>query len=76
MDTRDVPVGIGVPTLQVIGPGFGRTGTLSMRTALERLGFGPCDHMVENEAHPERFALWERPCVARRLASRSTGGRC
>ena len=59
MDTRDGPVGIGVPTLQVVGPGFGRTGTLSMRTALERLGFDPCDHMVENEAHPERFALWD-----------------
>lgn len=52
------PAGIPVSTLQVIGAGFGRTGTLSTRTALARLGFGPCDHMVENEAHPERFALW------------------
>ena len=24
-----------------------------------RLGFGPCDHMVENFEHPERFALWD-----------------
>jgi hypothetical protein len=24
------------------GPGFGRTGTLSLKLALERLGFGPC----------------------------------
>jgi hypothetical protein len=53
------PVGIPVPTLQVIGAGFGRTGTLSTRTALVRLGFGPCDHMVENEEHPDRFALWD-----------------
>ena len=50
--------GILPPPLQVIGAGFGRTGTMSMRAALVRLGFGPCDHMVENEEHPERFALW------------------
>jgi hypothetical protein len=51
--------GIPAGTLQVIGAGFGRTGTLSTRAALVRLGFGPCDHMVENEEHPERFALWD-----------------
>ena len=48
----------GILPLQVIGAGFGRTGTMSMRAALVRLGFGPCDHMVENEEHPERFAQW------------------
>jgi Sulfotransferase domain len=51
--------GIPAGTLQVIGAGLGRTGTLSTRAALVRLGFGPCDHMVENEEHPERFALWD-----------------
>jgi hypothetical protein len=50
--------GIPAPALQVIGAGFGRTGTLSLRAALVRLGFGPCDHMVENHLHIERFALW------------------
>jgi hypothetical protein len=45
--------------LHVIGAGLGRTGTLSMRAALVRLGFGPCDHMLENLEHQERFALWE-----------------
>jgi len=44
--------------LQVIGVGFGRTGTLSLKTALERLGFGPCDHMLNCFEYPERFALW------------------
>jgi hypothetical protein len=34
-------------TLSVIGAGFGRTGTLSLKLALERLGLGPCYHMVE-----------------------------
>jgi len=33
--------------LEVIGPGLGRTGTNSMKLALEQLGFGPCHHMHE-----------------------------
>jgi len=28
-------------SLDVIGPGFGRTGTMSLKHALEHLGFGP-----------------------------------
>jgi hypothetical protein len=34
-------------TLKVIGAGLGRTGTLSLKLALEHLGFGPCYHMLE-----------------------------
>ena len=34
-------------SLRVIGAGFGRTGTLSLKVALEKLGFGPCHHMKE-----------------------------
>jgi len=33
--------------LKVIGSGFGRTGTMSTKMALEELGLGPCHHMVE-----------------------------
>lgn len=44
--------------LQVIGAGFGRTGTMSLKAALERLGFAPCDHMSEVFLHPERAQLW------------------
>ncbi len=33
--------------LKVIGAGFGRTGTLSIKHALEELGFGLCYHMTE-----------------------------
>jgi hypothetical protein len=40
-------------TLQIIGAGFGRTGTTSMKTALKQLGFGPCYHMTELGAHPD-----------------------
>lgn len=53
-----IPVGIASPTLQVIGAGFGRTGTLSLREALVRLGFGPCDHMMENFETLDRFSYW------------------
>ncbi len=44
--------------LGVIGSGLGRTGTKSMQSALNRLGFGPCHHMVEVFAHPETLPLW------------------
>lgn len=45
-------------SLEVIGAGFGRTGTLSLKLALEQLGFGPCHHMLEVFAHPEQIPLW------------------
>lgn len=44
--------------LKVIGSGLGRTGTMSMKLALEQLGFGPCHHMVEVFMHPESVPLW------------------
>ena len=44
--------------LKVIGSGLGRTGTKSMQTALNTLGFGPCHHMVEVFMHPESMPLW------------------
>ena len=47
-------------TLAVIGAGFGRTGTLSLKDALERLGFAPCYHMVEVIEHPEHVDFWQR----------------
>lgn len=46
-------------SLQVIGAGFGRTGTLSMKTALEQLGVGPCHHMMEVFDKPEQIPLWQ-----------------
>ena len=38
--------------VDVIGAGFGRTGTASLKAALEHLGFGPYHHMFEVVAHP------------------------
>jgi hypothetical protein len=34
-------------SLEIVGSGFGRTGTLSLKLALEQLGFGRCYHMLE-----------------------------
>ena len=46
-------------TLQVIGAGVGRTGTYSLKLALEHLGFGPCHHMEEVLKDPSRqIPLW------------------
>ena len=44
--------------LKVIGAGFGRTGTDSMRQAMNILGLGPCHHMFEVTRDPEQKRLW------------------
>ena len=44
--------------LEVIGAGFGRTGTLSLEMALERLGYDRCYHMSEVLDHPEHAQTW------------------
>ena len=41
-------------TLSIIGAGLPRTGTSSLKLALEYLGLGPCFHMREVITHPER----------------------
>ena len=46
--------------LEVIGAGFGRTGTMSLKAALESVGY-PCYHMVECfPKGPEHWKLWEQ----------------
>lgn len=46
-------------TLKVISAGFGRTGTLSLKLALEQIGFGPCHHMKEViDNGPVQVPLW------------------
>jgi len=44
--------------LKLIGAGLGRTGTLSLKAALERIGYGPCFHMIEVLTAPERGRQW------------------
>lgn len=45
--------------LKIIGSGFGRTGTMSTKMALEQLGFGPCHHMTEVMQNPAQPAHWD-----------------
>ncbi len=45
--------------LQVVGAGLGRTGTTSLKMALEQLLGGPCYHMFEVFGHPEHIPTWK-----------------
>lgn len=44
--------------LKLIGAGLGRTGTLSLKAALEHIEYGPCYHMIEVLVAPERGRHW------------------
>ena len=46
--------------LQVIGTGHGRTGTNSLKLALEQLGFGKCYHMSELIYNPDNLIYFEQ----------------
>ena len=45
--------------MKIIGAGFGRTGTLSLKKALEILGMGPCYHMDEMIRYPQHMDVWK-----------------
>jgi hypothetical protein len=60
-------VGGGIVALTVIGAGFGRTGTLSLKAALEELGLGPCYHMREAIQHPDHVPMWESAARGERV---------
>jgi len=45
--------------LKVIGTGFGRTGTNSLKVTLEHLGLGPCHHMYELRDNPDLMPFWQ-----------------
>jgi hypothetical protein len=44
--------------IKVIGAGFGRTGTSSLKAALEQLGFDKCYHMLEVFQNPAHANVW------------------
>jgi Sulfotransferase domain len=44
--------------LRVVGAGLGRTGTHSLKVALERLLGGPCYHMIEVLGRPDQRDVW------------------
>jgi hypothetical protein len=45
--------------MKVIGAGYGRTGTMSLKAALEELGQGPTFHMIDLIREPERLPDWQ-----------------
>src|SRR4029077_6329888 len=47
-------------TLTVVGAGLGRTGTHSLKIALEQLLGGPCYHMIEVFGRPDDVPRWQR----------------
>jgi Sulfotransferase domain len=47
-------------SLRVIGAGLGRTGTHSLKLALERLLGAPCYHMLEVMRQPAHIPIWQR----------------
>ena len=53
--------------MRIIGAGFGRTGTTSLKAALEALGFGPSYRLDEVFKHPEQVAFWEAACRGERV---------
>lgn len=53
-------------SLKVIGAGFGRTGTASLKAGLEMLGFAPCHHMIEVITHPEQVPFWDRVALGQK----------
>jgi hypothetical protein len=56
-------------TLQIIGAGFGRTGTLSLKTALEILGYNKCHHMMEVATNADQVDYWLRIAENREVPS-------
>lgn len=54
-------------TLKVVGAGFGRTGTNSLKLVLEQLGFGPCHHMLEVRGNPDQLPYWQAAARGERV---------
>jgi len=54
-------------TLKIVGTGFGRTGTMSTKLALEQLGFGPCHHMIEVMHNPAQPAYWNAVLAGQKM---------
>lgn len=49
--------------MRVVGAGLGRTGTLSLKFALEELLGGPCHHMMEVGKNPQHAPFFERAAL-------------
>lgn len=53
-------------TIKIIGAGVGRTGTYSLKLALEQLGLGPCHHMEEVLKNPQvNIPIWHAAALGK-----------
>jgi hypothetical protein len=50
-------------TIRIVGAGLGRTGTHSLKVAIERLLDGPCYHMIEVFPRPDDVAVWQAAMI-------------
>ena len=53
--------------LEIIGAGFGRTGTLSLKFALEELGFNKCYHMMEIPKVAQHIGSWRQAAAGKNV---------
>lgn len=53
--------------VQIIGAGMGRTSTMSLKQALETLGFKPCHHMLEMRNVPHTADGWQRAALGQTM---------
>jgi hypothetical protein len=49
----------------IVGAGFGRTGTLSLKLTLERLGKGPAFHLMDLALEPDGVVPWQEAAEGR-----------
>jgi hypothetical protein len=49
--------------MKVIGVGFGRSGTMSLKQALEDLGGGPCLHMIDLIRNNDLIPPWQDAAI-------------
>ena len=54
-------------SLSVINAGFGRTGTMSIKMALEKLGLGPCHHMEEVFNDSAQLPYWQKAAAGEQV---------
>jgi hypothetical protein len=54
-------------SLKVIGAGLPRTGTVSLRVALQKLLGGHCYHGIEILKHPEHVPFWRQACAGQKV---------
>ncbi len=62
--------------MKMIGAGFGRTGTMSLKAALEQIGMGPCFHMIDLVRDPAPLPYWQAAAAGEEVdwRRRSTAG--